>query len=105
MIEVNGLTLFVLILACYRLAQLAAIDEGPAGLCLKLRTALGGYDLKEDGEPRSNIGRGIICPYCVGVWFAFPLAFFVAGPVWQVVIYWLAIAGGQALLWSLRNDN
>ena len=95
----------ILILACYRLAQLIAIDEGPGGICLRLRILLGAYDTKADGEPISNIGRGIKCAYCVGVWFALPLAFLATGFSWQLFVYWFAIAGGQAFLWILRNDN
>jgi hypothetical protein len=96
------------ILACYRLSRLIAIDEGPAlkswqqGIFQRIRIKLGAYDYGSNGEAVTNIGRGIICPHCVGVWVAFPLAL-VGGIQWYTVIYWLAIAGGSSFLWSLRR--
>ena len=86
--------------ACYRLAELVAVDDGPGDVLLRMRAWLGAYDLDEDGKPRTSIGRGIICPYCIGIWLAFGFAFVVAPlPVdWHLILWWLAIAGGQAFL-------
>lgn len=97
--------LLLLTLACYRLSQLIAIDEGPLEIFFKLRDRLGAYDLRPDGQAKTNIGRGISCPYCVGMWFALLLAVVKVGLSVDVILWLLAIAGGQAFLWSLRNDN
>lgn len=84
--------------ACFRLAELIAVDDGPGDVLLWIRAKLGGYDLGEDGRPATSIGRAIICPYCVGIWLAFGLAFVVAPLDWRLLLWWLAIAGGQAFL-------
>lgn len=88
------------VLAVYRLARLIAIEEGPAGIFMRLRTALGAYDYGENGEPETNLGRGIGCPLCVGVWVALLIAPLVVWPsTWGVmVLTWLGLAGGQTLL-------
>lgn len=97
--------LLLLTLACYRLAQLVAVDEGPFGIFFGLRDRLGAYDFRPDGQAKTNIGRGISCPYCVGIWFALPLAVAKVGLSVDAILWGLAIAGGQAFLWSLRNDS
>lgn len=97
--------LIILILACYRLARLVAVDEGPAGLFMWLRVKAGAYDLQVDGQAETNLGRGISCVHCVAIWIALPLALVTAGLNLQAFWYWLAIAGGASVLWSLSNDN
>jgi hypothetical protein len=101
----------VLVLICYRLAQLLAIDEGPAitqiseyGIFHEMRVRLGAYDYGSNGEAITNLGRGAICPHCWGIWIALPLAFIMSGLYWHVVFFWLAIAGGQSFLWSVSNE-
>ena len=97
--------LFLLLtLACYRLSQLIAIDEGPASMLLNLRARLGAYDRRADGEAKTNLGRGISCPHCVGIWIALPLAAIGFGLHGGTLVWWLAIAGGQSLLWNLSKD-
>lgn len=91
------------ILAAFRLARLVTEEEGPGGMFTQLRAGLGAYDYGQDGQPQTNLGRGISCPHCVGVWAA---ALMVA--VWQVsrlqpVVLWLAVAGGQSLLQDWRD--
>ena len=83
--------------ACFRLAELIAVDDGPGDVLLWMRAKLGAYDLGEDGQPQTNLGRAIICPYCIGIWIAagFALALW---PIGWFPMVWLAIAGGQALL-------
>lgn len=84
--------------ACFRLAELIAVDNGPGDVLLWIRAKLGAYDLSEDGQPETSIGRMIICPYCLGIYFAGLLALILLpiGPL--TALYWLAIAGGQAFL-------
>ena len=91
------------ILAAQRLARLVTEEEGPGGMFTQLRASLGAYDYGQDGQPQTNLGRGISCPYCVGVWTA---ALMVA--LWRVgwlrpVVMWLAVAGGQSLLQDWRD--
>lgn len=95
--------LLIACLACYRLSELIAVDDGPGDILSTMRAKLGAYDLGEDGRPQTSLGRGIICPYCIGIWLAFFFAFAIMpNPVdWQLILYWLAIAGGQAFLQSV----
>lgn len=91
------------ILAAFRLARLVTEEEGPGGMFTQLRAGLGAYDYGQDGQPQTNLGRGISCPHCVGVWAA---ALMVA--VWRVswlhpVVLWLAVAGGQSVLQDWRD--
>lgn len=95
------LEFLLLVLICYRLSLLIAKEEGPFGIFQKLRVIAGAYDYGANGLPSSNLGRGISCPLCVGVWIALLLSFYY-GQFFYV--YWLAIAGGQAFLIGLRND-
>lgn len=84
--------------ATFRLAELVAVDDGPGDVLLWMRARLGAYDLGEDGQPETSIGRMVICPYCLGIYFAGLLTL----TLWPISIltplYWLAIAGGQAFL-------
>lgn len=93
----------LLTLAVYRLAELLSVDT----IFEPLRRFLGRFALKQ----RSfgwYLSEWIHCPYCTGVWFAF-IAAFALQPVsiWMFLVYWLSIAGGQALLESIggRNGN
>ena len=36
--------------ACFRLAEFAAVDDGPGDMLLMIRAKLGAYDLGEDGR-------------------------------------------------------
>lgn len=89
--------------ACYRLSLLITQDEGPFSIFQKLRSYAGGYNLAPNGEPVTNLGRGIICPLCVGLWVALPLAILINGFEWYTLVYWLAIAGAQAFLIGLSE--
>ena len=89
------------ILACFavfRLAELIAVDDGPGDVLLTMRAKLGAYDLDDDGRPATSIGRGIICPWCIGIWLSALAAMAIAPRDWQMGLWWLAIAGGAAFL-------
>lgn len=88
--------LLVLGLASYRLSSLVSLEEGPFSMFIKLRAELGAYDYNAQGKARSAVGRGISCPYCVGVYMAALL--YVAYKVrWlKPIIHVFAIAGIQA---------
>lgn len=99
----DWLKLVLVTLACYRLAQLIAFDEGPLGIFHKLRIATGAYNYDKQGQPQSTLGRLITCPYCLGMWIALPLALYADLDLWW--LWWLAIAGGQTFLQGLTNDS
>lgn len=100
------MTLFELVLlalANYRLARLIAIDDGPFDIFFRLRYWLGAYDLDATGQPSSAWGRGISCPHCVGMYAALLLWILILLPGGHAVLWILAIAGAQSLLWSLAD--
>lgn len=98
------MTTFILLsLLTYRLSRLITIDDGPADLILKFRAILGAYDYGENGQPVTSLGRGIICPHCVGLWVALGAAIGGYGLGGDTFIYWLAIAGLQSFLQSLNR--
>ena len=96
--------LFILLsLAVYRLARLVAIDDGPADILLKSRSELGAYDYGENGLAKSNLGRGITCPHCVGFWIAGITALIAYRFRPRTVVLWLSLAGAQSFLQSLSR--
>lgn len=100
----NWFSFILLSFVCYRLAQLFVFDEGPTFWLFKggtfhwLRVKAGAYDLGDNGEALTGLGRAFNCPYCFGIWIALPLAFYATGIHPAVLIWWLAIAGLQAFL-------
>lgn len=89
MIEVGFWTRFVVaVLATWRITHLLAREDGPADLIVRLRNKLGG----------SWVGRLMDCFYCLGVWIAAPMAFFVARKPLELLLTWLAISGAACLL-------
>ena len=89
------------ILACFavfRMAELIAVDDGPGDVLLWIRAKLGAYDLDDDGRPATSIGRGIVCPWCIGIWLSALAAMAIAPRNWRMALWWLAIAGGAAFL-------
>lgn len=96
--------LLIDILAAYRLTRLITEDEGPAELSTKLRVALGAYDYGPDGQAKTNLGRGISCPYCVGVYAALLMLALRWVPGADYLKAWLAIAGGQSFLQSVGTE-
>lgn len=85
--------------ACYRLTRLiTGYEEGPFAVLVKFRSAMGVYDLDEDGSPQTQLGKLFECPYCVGMWLALAFALLPSNRVTKVIITWLAISGLQAYL-------
>lgn len=99
----DWLNLALSVLACYRLAQLVAFDEGPFGIFHRFRVFARAYDYDKQGQPQDALGRLVTCPYCLGMWIALPLAIYVDLSLWW--LWWLAIAGGQTFLQGLTNVN
>ncbi|MDI9549644.1 MAG: hypothetical protein QM346_18785 [Chloroflexota bacterium] len=105
MAQLDALRLALAVLASYRLARLIALEEGPAGVLVHLREWAGAYDYGENGEPATNLGRGISCQLCVGVWAALPAAALALWPTrpGTAALAWLGIAGAQAFLTRLEE--
>jgi hypothetical protein len=98
--------LFVLLtFATYRVTQLLVYDDGPLDLIFKLRAMMGVYDLDQNGESKTNLGKLFSCPYCVGFWLAIPAALVPAGNIKSFIILWLAIAGSQSFLEALSKHG
>jgi len=87
--------------ACFRGGELIVKDDGPFDCFLKFRMAVGAHTLGPDNRPASVLGKLFSCPYCVGVWLALACAVVLAPLDWHLVLYWLAIAGGQAFLQTI----
>lgn len=88
--------LLLAILACYRLAMLVTQDA-VAG---QFRSYFG---LHRRAWVRNWLGELVHCPYCFGVWAAAVLALILYGPKWITLLYWLAIAGGQAFMQKISD--
>lgn len=93
-----------LILAClavFRAAEMIAVDDGPFDIFANIRILVGCYDFNETGRAKTNLGRLLGCPYCVGVWLAFIAALIIAPFDFHLPLYWFAIAGGQAFIQTI----
>jgi len=111
------------IFACYRLARMIAIDDGPLFLFKRVRywakdrawreasftLGMANLDLTIDDRhfgPWHNLAEGLSCPYCIGVWLSLPILALVLWPTYygDLFLVLMAISGGQAFLWSLKNE-
>ena len=80
---------FVLgVLATWRIAHLFAEEDGPFDVVVRFRSVLG------DGF----FGRMLDCFYCLSMWVAAPVAFFVGRTPVELVFTWLALSGAACLL-------
>jgi len=85
---------FVLaVLATWRVAHLLTGEDGPGGVIAWVQARLG----------RSILGQMMDCFGCAGLWVAAPFAVFVPervadGRVADMVVIWLAVAGGAYLI-------
>ncbi len=91
----DHLFLFLLLtLGVYRLARLAAMEEGPFAVFEKSRDKV----LERFGHD-SWVYSGVTCPLCLGFWFALIVAIS-AGHFW----WWLPIAGLQTWLQKQERE-
>lgn len=81
------------VLATWRVSHLLSREDGPWGLCLKLRRAAG----------QSFLGKLVGCPYCVSMWAAVPAGCWLGrqgsgcSPTdWMMI--WLGTSGGACLI-------
>lgn len=81
---------FVLaVLATWRITHLLTSEDGPADIIVKMRMWLG----------HGFAGRLMDCFYCLSLWMAFPLAFFVLRHgIADVLVTWLSVSGAACLL-------
>jgi len=98
----------ILSLACYRLAQLIADDDGPLSVFGRIRRFVD--DRAKDEQDRNSrsliwqsISDGINCHYCVGIWVAIVLAVVYNGIQWSILVYIFAIAGLQSWLEGMKR--
>lgn len=76
------------VLATWRVTHLLANEDGPGDLVLRLRLRLGS----------ALLGRLMDCFYCLSLWVAAPLAWFVASEPAELFVTWLAVSGAACLL-------
>lgn len=101
----------------YRISSLISSEEGlylgwpkseqQIGIFKAIRIRAGAYDYGPNGEPETNLGRGISCPLCVGVYVAAFVVALVLFPskMGDVFLIWMGLAGGQTFLESLRRED
>lgn len=97
----------ILSLACYRLAQLIANDDGPLSIFGRIRRGVDRKAKAEQEEGRGliwqSVSDGINCPFCVGVWVAAVLGVVYTGIDRLLFIRILAIAGAQSWLEGMHK--
>lgn len=106
--------LILVILACYRLSRLIAIDDGPFLIFKRMRYFVldkAHYETIDVPDKERWYGKwhttaeGITCPYCVGVWLSVPLLGLYLWPTeaGDIALILFAISGGQSFLQSLER--
>lgn len=91
----------VAVLACYRLAQLVPLDDGPLFVFKRLRDWA---RARQATVWQRSLSEFVQCPYCQGVWYAGALALWIhPGGIADWLVMTLAVAGGQAFLETLGN--
>jgi len=83
-------------------AQFIAFDDAPFGLMKRVRLGIGKRVTKEYGLYWS-LAELLNCPYCVGMWVSL-LIVIIFRPDY-FILYWLAIAGGQAWLETMSQSR
>ena len=82
------LRLLIAALATWRLSSLLVNprEAGPANLLHRIRDWAGVYELGEDDEPITSLGRLFACVWCMSVWVGTALAVIVITPCWALLI-------------------
>jgi len=102
----DWLRIILAVFACYRGSELITIDRGPCDVIKNMRIKAGVYNLAEDGEPDTDLGRLFGCPWCIGIWLAGLASLLIpTRRKRDKILLWLAIAGGQAFLQSVGGRN
>lgn len=108
-----GLQLLLLVLATYRVASLVGREDGPyvpflfddpsgfqAGIFEMVRRKAGAYE-----EQNTSLSRGITCPLCIGVYAALGMLVLLSIQYANLLVLWLAIAGGQKFLYQIHGGD
>lgn len=95
------LRLVVASMAVYRVAHMLAREDGPFDLFTRWRDRIG---------QRNWIGRGFHCVLCISFWLSIPAALWVlntwiTGLIFDMTIFWLAIAGLVLVFHQLEGKN
>lgn len=93
------LLLFVLILACYRMARLVSMDT----ITEPVRRWVG-RQASSQNKGWMFLAELLLCPYCVGLWVGFLLSTLIASSFTEWLLLSLAIAGGQSFLEEVSNN-
>ena len=114
----RAIRLVLAVFATYRLASMVSKDEGPyfpflykddqqTGLFEWLRIRLGVYDYGPQGTPTTNIGRGLSCPLCTGVYISAAMGLLSLRPtlVGDLLLTWMGVSGAQVFLENLTSDD
>ena len=82
------LRLLIAALATWRLSSLLVNknEAGPANLLHRIRDWAGAYELGEDDEPITSLGKLFSCVWCMSVWVGAALAVVVITPCWALLI-------------------
>lgn len=75
-------------LAVWRLTHALVAEDGPAGVLVSLRRALG----------TGWLGSLLDCFYCLSLWVAAPFAVAVGATLAEGILTWLALSGAACLL-------
>lgn len=78
----------VAVLATWRLTHLFSKEDGPADLLVRMRSALGS----------GILGQLLDCFYCLSLWVAAPISFFVGKGALEIGMIWLSLSGAACLL-------
>ena len=89
-----GFRFLLAALAVWRVTHLVTNEDGPWDLLRKFRHGLGG----------GVSGKLASCFYCLSIWVALPLAWFVGGSLVEKAVVWWALSGGAVLLERLTRE-
>jgi hypothetical protein len=82
------------VLAVWRITYLICQEEGPLGVCSRLRRMAG----------KGFWGELLHCFYCLSVWVSLPFAIYLPGRWLQKFIAWWGFSGAAILLERVSRD-
>jgi hypothetical protein len=88
-------SLTIAVLATWRFTHLLWGEDGPWNACVRLRRVAG----------NGFWGKLLDCFYCLSLWIAAPIAWWMGGRWLERGLLWLALSGGAILLERLTTDT
>lgn len=84
----------LLAFACYRIAELLKVDDGPYEIITKLRSSIA-IRASKGSRFFTELAKAIYCLYCSSMWIALVLAVLVIFPtlLGDFILVWLGAAG------------